>query len=122
MLPVLPVNDVAAALTYYTDVLGFDEVFRMPGPDGTLLNGQVAFHGSQLMFNLNPAMADQQGGGVYFWIRVDDMDIDAYYATLKDKGVTITEEIKDQFWGDRSFSAQDANGYNLAFNKALAQR
>lgn len=119
MLPVLPVHDIAAALTYYTDVLGFDEVFRMPGPDGTFVNAQVAFHGSELMFNLNPSMADKQGGGVYFWIRVDDLDIDAYYTALQGNNVTVTEEIKDQFWGDRSFSIQDMNGYNLAFNKAL---
>ena len=119
LLPVLPVNDVDEAIEWYKETLGFSEDLRQPGPDGKTVAGQVSSHGSQIMFNLNPPMAGNAGGGVFFWIRVDEIDIDAYYDELKSKGVTVTDEIKDQYWGDRSFTVNDLNGYILAFNKKL---
>ena len=119
VLPVLPSADVSKALTYYTETLGFREVFRQPGPDGTLLNARVAFAGGQVMLNHNPDMAPQKGGGVYLWFRLFDDDIDALYQKLVAQGVTIVEGIGDRFWGDRSFTITDHAGYHLAFNKAL---
>ena len=120
-LPVLPVTDVAAAADYYTGVLGFREVMRQPMPDGTVVNARVELDNCHFMFNLNPEHAGNAGGGVYFWVRIDGRDIDAYYKGLLEANVEIVEEIKDQFWGDRSFTIKDANGYFIAFNKALQQ-
>lgn len=121
VLPVLPSADVAASLDFYTNTLGFIEVFRQPNEDGELVNAQVTFAGGQLMFNRNPEPVSQQGGGVYFWFRLtDDQDIDEMYAKLTNRGVTVVDEIADQFWGDRSFSILDHAGFHLAFNKAIA--
>lgn len=118
-LPVLPVADVAATADFFTDVLGFREVLRQPMPDGTVVNARVELDNCHFMFNLNPEHADNAGGGVYFWVRIDGRDIDAYYKRLVEAGVSVVEEIKDQFWGDRSFTIKDGNGYFIAFNKAL---
>ena len=119
-LPVLPTHDVAAALAHYTEQLGFTEVMRFPGPDGTLVTGQVQRAGNHVMFNLNPADADRGGGGIWLWIRVDDEDIDAIYRAVKGHGLEVVEELGDRFWGDRSFAVRDRLGYVLAFNKKLA--
>ena len=121
-LPVLPVRDVLESHRFYTDVLGFNEVLRQAGEDGTVVNALVEMSGSHLMLNLNPKDADLQGGGVYFWIRVEDKDIDALYRDLVSKGVAIEDAIADQFWGDRSFSIKDNLGYYLAFNKRLPKK
>ena len=121
VLPVMPSADVAAALDFYTNILGFTELFRQPDQDGKLVNAHVAFEGGQLMFNLNPEPVAQQGGGVYFWFRLsDEQDIDEMYTELTGRGVTVVDEIADQFWGDRSFSILDHAGFHLAFNKAIA--
>ncbi len=120
-LPVLPVADVDATARFYTDVLGFNEVLRQPMPDGTLVNARVELDNCHFMFNLNPKDARNAGGGVYFWIRVDGRDIDSLYQSLQEKDVEIVEQIKNQFWGDRSFTIKDLNGYFLAFNKAIKQ-
>ena len=120
VLPVLPVDDVAKAMDYYIEVLGFSEILRMPGQDGILVSGQVQQQDAHFMFNLNPKMADQAGGGIYFWVRLDDQDIDAHYETLKGKDVTIVDEIQDQFWGDRSFTIKDLNNYTLVFTKRIS--
>ncbi len=71
------------------------------------------------MFNFNPDMADQAAGAVWFWIYVDGMDVDAYYEELKEKGLTIVDPIKDQFWSDRSFTVKDKFGYFLVFTKEI---
>lgn len=119
IIPVFPVKDVEDALTYYTQVLGFTEDMRMPGPNGNVVNGRVHWSDVQIMFNLNPEMADQAAGAVWFWIYIDGMDIDAYYEELKEKGLTIVDPIKDQFWGDRSFTVKDQFGYFLVFTKEI---
>ncbi len=119
VLAVLPSGDVERALTFYTETLGFKELFRLPGPDDELVDARVAYAGGQVMLNLNPDMASQAGGGVYLWFRLVDDDIDELYERLVGSGVNVVEEIGDRFWGDRSFTITDHAGYHLAFNKAL---
>jgi len=119
ILPVLPVSDIDATADYYQETLQFQENFRQQTPEGTAINAQVALEGSTLMLNLNPDKASLEGGGVYFWIRLYDLNIDDYYQTLKKAGVQIVEPIQDQFWGDRSFTIKDCNNYFLAFNQKL---
>lgn len=118
-LPVLPVNNVEETLAFYKEQLGFSELFSQPGEGGVIVNGQVQMEGCHLMFNLNPADANKQGGGIYLWIRIEGTNIDDYYNRIEGKDVQIVEEIKDQFWGDRSFTIRDCNGYVLAFNKSI---
>lgn len=119
LLAVLPCADVGVALRFYTETLGFQELFRQPSPDGTLVNARVAYAGGQIMFNLNPEMAAHAGGGVYLWFRLFDDDIDELYRRFTDAGVKTVEEIGDRFWGDRSFTITDHAGFHLAFNKTL---
>ncbi len=119
ILPVFPVKDVAEAMDYYMNTLGFGEVLRMPDQSGELITGQVHLNNAHIMFNRNPDMADNAGGGVYFWVRMDNADIDAHFADLKSKGVTIVDDIQDQFWGDRSFTIKDLNDYVLVFTKKM---
>lgn len=119
ILPVLPVADIDKTVEYFVNSLKFQEVFRQNGEDGTAINAQVTFEGSTLMLNLNPEDAGKSGGGVYFWVRLYDTDIDEFYAGLKREDVQIVEEIADQFWGDRSFVINDCNGFFIAFNQEI---
>ena len=118
VLPVLPVKDVAKTMAWYEATLGFTKLFEQPGEDGTVFTGQVEKQGSNLMFNLNPSDANKRGGGIYLWVRIEDTDIDAFYADLEAKGLEIIDPLQDGFWGDQFFSVRDLNGYILAFNKA----
>ncbi len=120
VLAVLPCSDVEEALRFYTDTLGFTEIFRLPGPDGALVDARVSYAGGQVMLNLNPEMAPHAGGGVYLWFRLIDDDIDELYERYVAAGVKVVEEIGHRFWGDRSFTVTDHAGFHLAFNKAVA--
>lgn len=48
------------------------------------------------------------GQGVYLTIEVDD--VDAVYNKLKQEGVNIAIELRDEPWGDRHFAIVDPNG------------
>lgn len=56
-----------------------------------------------------------QGKGMYLTIEVED--VDKVYHELKNKGVKIEIEIRDEPWGDRHFAIQDPNGISIDFVK-----
>lgn len=47
-------------------------------------------------------------GGVTLNMGVDD--VDAEYIKIREKGMTVDEEIADHDWGDRAFSVKDPVG------------
>lgn len=51
------------------------------------------------------------GQGMYLTIEMED--VDGLYQTLKDKGVDIKVELRDEPWGDRHFAIQDPNGIGI---------
>lgn len=51
------------------------------------------------------------GKGVYLTIEVEN--VDEVYKELKDKGVQIEIEVRDESWGDRHFAIKDPNGIGI---------
>lgn len=117
LAPVLLVESIEAALSFYKDKLGFEELFSMPGPEGKLIHGHIKMGDANFMLGLAEKMPAEPGAGVGFYIDVGEADIDNLYKTVKGKGVTVVDEIQDQFWGDRTFSVTDLYGYRLTFSK-----
>ncbi|NJO69166.1 MAG: glyoxalase [Bacteroidetes bacterium] len=52
-----------------------------------------------------------EGQGMYITIEVDD--VDKIYNQLKEKGVPMEVEIRDEPWGDRHFAILDPNGIGI---------
>ena len=125
--PTLMVQDMEKTLEFYTHTLGFEEKFRMPDPKGNLIHAHVAWKDIEIMFGpaspwLPAESLPHRGTGVDFYILgSEDDDIDQYYAMLKEKGANISKDIEDQFWGDRTFSIKDPDGYQLTFAKTIRQ-
>jgi catechol 2,3-dioxygenase-like lactoylglutathione lyase family enzyme len=61
-----------------------------------------------------------QGQGVYLTIEVDD--VDKLYKDLKQKGVAIKIELRDEPWGDRHFAIEDPNGVGVDIVKYSPQQ
>ena len=117
------VSDQDKALEYYTQKLGFEIRSDLPmGPGQRWI--EVAPPGAQSRILLYLATPDMPGAGSYeeaqarlgkvtgMVLEVDDME--ATFAELKSRGVTITEEPVQQpygWWG--SFSDQDGNIYGV---------
>jgi catechol 2,3-dioxygenase-like lactoylglutathione lyase family enzyme len=99
---------------FYTTVLDFKVVFEndffllMESPSG---EGSFSF--------LLPNHPSQQpifqsafnGKGAYITIEVEDAD--AEYNRIKDLGIPIEVEIRDEVWGDRHFAIVDPNGIGI---------
>lgn len=51
------------------------------------------------------------GKGVYLTIEVENVDY--YYKQLKEKGIPIEIELRNEPWGDRHFAIIDPNGIGI---------
>ena len=99
---------------FYTSVLGFGITFEnefyllMHTPDkSSELSFLLPNHPSQ-----QPLFHKPFGGeGMYLTIEVDD--VDKIYREIKEKGVKIAIELRDEPWGDRHFAITDPNGIGI---------
>ena len=115
--PHLIMNDAAQAIDWYKKALGAEEVARAAGPDGKILHAEVRIGDSRIMLN------DVMGGGkgpkafggspASLWIYVEDCD--ALFNRAVKAGAQVAGgpmgQMQDQFWGDRSGTLVDPEGY-----------
>lgn len=122
LAPVLSVRDVAETMRFYTETLGFQEWFAMPGRDGATVFGGVAWGNAYLMIGdqrgLDDAARQRLGAGVEFYVEVGDADLDAYYERVRDR-VRVVATIETKYWGDRVFTIADPDGYRVSFAKSV---
>ncbi|MEW7291656.1 VOC family protein [Aquimarina sp. 2304DJ70-9] len=99
---------------FYTNVLNFGISFEndfyllMHTPDKS---SEISFlqpnHPSQ-----KPIFQSSfNGNGVFLTIEVEE--VDKMYKQLKNRGVSIEIEIRDEPWGDRHFAIVDPNGVGI---------
>ena len=115
--PMLTLDNTAQALEWYKKALGAEEVSRSVGPDGRILHAEVRIGDSRLM--LHDAMMGGKGPGamggspVSLWIYVEDCD--ALFNRAVAAGAQVPGgpmgSMQDQFWGDRSGTFTDPEGY-----------
>lgn len=106
--PVFQVADLDAALKHYTDVLGFEEDFRVGDYAGVKL-GQIGVHLSK---HGSGEYAKPIGGSIVY---VFCSEVDDYYAEIKKKGARVKYPPEDTAYGMREFMVADLDGHHLAF-------
>jgi GNAT superfamily N-acetyltransferase/uncharacterized glyoxalase superfamily protein PhnB len=106
---ILAVNDVAASVTYYRDVLGFDDGWLWGDPP---THGGTGRDGVALQFSLDPERA-ATAEGRSLWINV--ANIDSLYARHQARGAAILSPLEAKPWGVREYIVRDLNGYYLRF-------
>jgi PhnB protein len=132
------VDDPGEVMRYYTDVLGFNKRYDVPGEGGKIVHAEIDFQGSNAIMiaiaepgrgsvdavidKLKKAGPQARGAGVLLYIDVGDFDIDKYYDDVVSKGARIIEPLQDQFFGDRTFRMEDPFGYALTFARKIAER
>ncbi len=119
ILPIIEVKDVDASVEFYKK-LGFRHDGNMPGSDGTSDMGFLGF--GDATFFVSKGAAEGVGKGVQFMVYVaDDQDIDAHYNLVKANDIDIAEDIKTHYWGDRTFTVKDLDGYTITIAKTVKQ-
>lgn len=115
-------SKLAESKAFYTQYLGFGVTFEnefyllLHSPDK---QAEISF--------LLPDHPTQQplfqkafpGQGVYLTIEVDD--VDKLYKEMKQRGVGIKIDLRDEPWGDRHFAIQDPNGVGIDIVKYSPQ-
>lgn len=125
IMPVLTVSDYDASAAFY-EKLGFNCGDALKGPDGSNIFG-IALMGDDTMIGLSRldmnAVAPGQPCGVGVDIMVylpDAIDLDQLYTQVQERGVVIDEAIGDRFWGDRTFTVIDPDGYRIVLCKTIS--
>jgi PhnB protein len=115
--PQLTVENATAAIDWYKQALGAQEMMRAPGPDGKIMHAELRIGGSIFMLN-DPMMGakspkDYGGSPASLWVYVEDAD--ALFNRAVAAGARVPEgpmgAMADQFWGDRSGTFTDPQGY-----------
>ena len=99
---------------FYTQILNFGIVFE----NEFYILMHTPNHQAEISFLL-PNHPTQKpvfqkpfsGDGVYFTMEVED--VDKIYTQLKDKGVNVEIDIRNESWGDRHFAIVDPNGIGI---------
>ena len=110
--PVLQVSDLARALKYYTEVLGFTEDFRF-GEYAGVRNGEATIHLCAHDVHKRPV-----GGGTAY-IFCDE--VDEYCRQIKQRGAIVKVAPADRPYGVRDLCVLDPDGNHLNFGAEIPQ-
>ena len=117
--PTLAIRNMKQTVEFYKNSLGFKIGMAFPDADNPEY-ADLSKDGMVLMFipveNVGIGKEEKLGIGVNIYMQIDG-DIDEYYNELKNKGVKIVVDIKDEPYGIRDFTVEDINGYKLTFNQ-----
>jgi PhnB protein len=115
--PQLTLDNAAQSIDWYKKALGAQEVARALGPDGKVMHAEIRIGNSLIM--MNDAMGGAKGpkaiGGcpASLWVYVEDCD--ALFNRAVAAGAKVAPgpmgALADQFWGDRTGSVIDPEGY-----------
>lgn len=111
--PVLAVGDVAAAVEFYVNKLGFKRGFTSEDPPTF---AGVNLGNVQLFFEKGSPTPSSEATTVYFMVG----DADQLYAFHSANAVEIVQEIGDRPYGIRDYIVRDPHGYHLAFGQHLS--
>lgn len=110
-VPEIPVSDIAAALEYYANRLGFEIDW---GDSGGGIAG--ISKGNCRMFLTNAAFREHYGntGPVLIWLNLDSKEaVDALYQMWRENQAKIVSPPESKPWGLHEFIAEDLDGNRL---------
>lgn len=108
----IAVQDLAAALKFYSGKLGFQVAFTWGDPPGF---AGVNLGETQMFLSAGTPTPNREMSSAYFVVS----DVDALYAFHQSAGVEIVEPVGDREYGIRDYSVRDLDGYMLVFGQHL---
>jgi PhnB protein len=113
--PYLIVTGAADAIEFYKRVFDAKELMRFGGPDGKVAHAELQIGDSRIMLSdEHPQMGFRSpqsigGSGTGIMLYVDD--VDRVFKRTVDAGAKTHQEVKNQFYGDRSGTLIDPFGH-----------
>jgi PhnB protein len=113
--PYLSIDGAAAAIDFYTTVLGAKERMTMPGPEGKVGHAELSIGDSLIMladeFPDMGARSPRSVGGSPVTIHVYVEDVDATFERAIEAGATALRPVENKFYGDRGGEFEDPFGH-----------
>ena len=125
MFATLIVDDVERSVDFYQNVLGFKNIFTMPGPDGkpSLVHLRWVKYADLLITTPRDgrALVEPKGVGVslnFNMLKHFNGDMEAFANHVRDRGANVTGPV-DQPWNVREVTILDPDGYKLIFSMPI---
>ena len=131
------VRSIEETYRFYTTVLGFLPGMTFTGPDGKWAHAGVSLGGINLMFGRTDHVGMDQtlakttfaehtkkgnvGGGFSLYINLGMGSVDQYHKTVRERGGKTLGDPETKWWGDRTFSITDPDGYVLTFAESVQE-
>jgi PhnB protein len=113
--PYLIMRDASRAIDFYKRALGAVELFRFDAPGDKIGHAEIRIGDSVIMLaDEYPDMGyrgPQSIGGSAVSLMVYVDDVDAQFKRAVEAGAKVRQELKDQFYGDRSGTIEDPFGH-----------
>ena len=119
LVPQLRTTDLARAIDFYTEKLGFALSFRYQDFYAGVTTGDRMIH-LKLVDDPDPGI-DFVRHGQHLHLHIAVRDIHAAFRQVRDAGVKIVEGISDRPWGTTEFVIEDPDGHTLYFGSAPAE-
>jgi len=121
--PYLLYHSCEDALDWLSRAFGFEEVLRYTGEQGYVNHAEMRL-GDGHIFMGNPGEGfrnprEQGGETIGLYIYVDDVDV--HFERARAAGAEIVEELVDQEYGDRRYTALDPEGHKWFFATQVKQ-
>ena len=118
--PILYTADLAEALGFYRDLLGFEVTYRFPAegdPEFVALNGIALTATIEGQVGLHGWPVAPHSGGFELCVYTDD--VDAAVEELRSRGVLVLTEPVNQPWNERMAYVADPDGHPVMICQKL---
>lgn len=113
--PYLRVRKGREAIDFYKKAFGAEEVYSLPGPDGSVMHAELKIGDSRMMLGeeckdwglMSPLSLGGNGSGLHLYVE----DVDASFKRAADAGCKVAMPPTDMFWGDRYGKLIDPFGH-----------
>ena len=117
LTPYLTVPNGEEAIPFYVKAFGAEEVFRLPGPDGTgVMHAELRINQAPIYLSDESPMMDCKApatlGGTAVSLHLQLEDVDAAVERAVAAGCTIAFPVEEMFWGDRFGKVTDPFGHS----------
>ncbi len=104
--PMLTVKGAAELIDFLKRAFGATEAYRLAGPGGTVMHGEIKIGDSMVMIGEAAGQWKPMVSTVVLYVE----NADDWYKRAIQAGATSVKEPADQFYGDRSAGVKDIAG------------
>jgi uncharacterized glyoxalase superfamily protein PhnB len=115
VIPVVRYADARAAITFLTEAFGFTATHVYDGEDGGVAHAELTWEGGMVMLGTKGqgSVLPAETGPSVVYVVVDDPD--AHHERAVAAGADVLQELTDQDYGSREYTARDPEGNIWSF-------